>query len=355
MKQLIYFSLFCFCSLLLAACSQLDYYSQSISGHLSIMSASRPIAEVLSDPETSDSLKQRLTLAALYRRYASEVLHLPDNNSYRSYADIGRSSVVWNVVAAPDDSLIPKQWCFAFVGCLPYRGYYAQAEAETYGAELATEGLDVLTYGVPAYSTLGWFDDPLLNTVVALPDWGLAGIMFHELAHQLIYVEDDSSFNEAFAQMVEEEGWRRWLARHGTDEQKDLYQLVMVRKTGFRELLEETRSRLQGCYAPDKEHAVRIECKQRTLDRMQQQYLELKKSWGGYDGYDAWFKSHPNNANFVSVQTYRHYLPAFETLLSQREGDLLLFYAEVARLAELPYQERQKIMEELLLSEHETL
>ncbi len=355
MKKSIHFSFFCFFSLLLAACSQLDYYGQSISGHLSIMSASRPIEDVLSDPETVDSLKQRLTLAVEYRRYASEVLHLPDNDSYRSYADIGRSSVVWNVVAAPDDSLVPKQWCFVFVGCLPFRGYYAQVEAETYAAELATEGLDVFTYGVPAYSTLGWFDDPLLNTVVALPDWGLAGIIFHELAHQLIYVEDDSSFNEAFAQMVEEEGWRRWLASYGTDEQKGLYHQVMIRKTGFRELMEETRTTLQNCYDSGQEHTVRIECKQRALDRMQKQYVVLKKGWGGYTGYDAWFKSHPNNANFVSVQTYRHYLPAFETLLSRQKGDLLLFYTEVARLAELPYQDRKAIMERLLVSEHETL
>jgi predicted aminopeptidase len=351
MKNYLCFTLFVLLILLLSACGQLGYYRQSVSGHLAIMAQSRPIDEILSDPEITNILKQKLSRAVEYRRYASDVLNLPDNDSYLSYADIGRPAAVWNVVAAPDDSLRPKQWCFAFVGCLPYRGYYDQAEAQEYAGELTAEGFDVMTYGVPAYSTLGWFDDPLLNTLVDLPDWALAGIMFHELAHQLVYVEDDTIFNEAFAQMVEEEGWRRWLSSHGTDEGRALFLRYRARQNGFQGLLKQTREALQSCYGSDRKHAVRLECKQIALDLMQQQYVGLKKSWGGYSGYDTWFKSRPNNAHFVSSHTYRHYVPAFETLLHRQGGDLRLFYTEVKRLAELSAQERRQIMEGLLEDE----
>jgi predicted aminopeptidase len=312
------------------------------------MNSSRPIHEILSDPEFDDLLKQKLARAVEYRRYASTDLLLPDNDSYLSYTDTGRSAVVWNVVAAPDDSLIPKQWCFAFVGCLPYRGYYDQSEAIEYAEELSSQGFDTITYGVPAYSTLGWFDDPLLNTLIDLPDWALAGIMFHELAHQLVYVEDDTVFNESFAQMIEEEGWRRWLSDHGNEEQRLLYQQYQKRQSGFQTLLQQTREELLSCYDADQKHAAKIKCKQATLEVLQQRYLALKKSWDGYSGYDEWFQSGLNNAHFVSSNTYRHYVPAFEKLLQQQKGDLQLFYAEVEQLADLSFPERKLVMDRLL-------
>ncbi len=340
---------------LLTACNNLGYYSQSVSGHLSIMSASRPIDELLDDPEVSDILKQKLSQALEYRSFASEVLLLPDNDSYLSYADTGRSAAVWNVVAAPDDSLTPKQWCFAFVGCLPYRGYYDQAEAEAYAEELSAQSLDVLTYGVPAYSTLGWFDDPLLNTLIDLPDWALAGIMFHELAHQLVYVEDDTIFNEAFAQTVEEEGRRRWLEQHGTDAGRASFQQFSVRQSEFQVLMQETREKLLICYAPEQERHARLDCKQETIEQMQRLYVLLKDSWAGYAGYDDWLKPRPNNAHFVSSHTYQHYVPAFEKLLRQEGGDLQRFYVEIERLADLPLKERRQLMEGLLADEKQPL
>ncbi len=333
---------------LLTACNNLGYYSQSVSGHLAIMSASRPIDELLDDPEVSDILKQKLSQALEYRSFASEVLLLPENDSYLSYADTGRSAAVWNVVAAPDDSLTPKQWCFAFVGCLPYRGYYDQSEAEAYAEELSTQGLDVLTYGVPAYSTLGWFDDPLLNTLIDLPDWALAGIMFHELAHQLVYVEDDTNFNEAFAQTVEEEGRRRWLEQHGTEAGRASFRIYSDRQVEFQTMMQETREKLLICYESAQEHTARLGCKQTTLYQMQREYALLKEAWGGYAGYDYWFKPRPNNAHFVSSNTYQHYVPAFEKLLQQQGGDLQRFYTEVERLADLSQQERRRIMEGLI-------
>ncbi len=352
--HLLYISI-CLVLLQLTACSNLGYYSQSVSGHLSIMSASRPIDELLDDPEVSDMLKHKLTQALKYRGFASEVLFLPDNDSYLSYADTGRSAAVWNVVAAPDDSLLPKQWCFAFVGCLPYRGYYDQVEAESYAEELAAQGLDVLTYGVPAYSTLGWFDDPLLNTLIDLPDWALAGIMFHELAHQLIYVEDDTIFNEAFAQSVEEEGRRRWLKQNGTETGRASFRLHTARKAEFQALMQETRDKLLLCYESTQERTARLDCKRATINRMQREYTLLKEAWGGYSGYDDWLEPQPNNAHFVSSHTYQHYVPAFEKLLEQQGGNLQHFYAEVERLADLPLQERRQIMEGLLADEKQPL
>ena len=353
MKKPLCFITFTVLSLLLLACSQLGYYSQSISGHLTIMSARRPIEEMLSDPNVAAELKEKLVRAVAYRRYATESLYLPENDSYLSYADTGRSAALWNIVAAPDDSLVPKQWCFVIAGCLPYRGYYDQTEANVYAGRLTAEGYDVKIYAVPAYSTLGWFDDPLLNTVIDLPEWGLAGIIFHELAHQLVYVQDDAIFNEAFAQMVEEEGVRRWLAAYGTDEIRATFQRSETRQAGFRALLQQTRGALAACYATDREHAARIACKEEVLDRMQLQYAELKESWGGYAGYDGWFRSRPNNASFVSAQTYRHYLPAFERVLQEQNGDLKLFYAEVKRLAALSFQERKEVMDRLLTRDDE--
>ena len=351
MKHLSPLIITCLVLLMLTACSNLGYYSQSVSGHLSIMSASRPIVEILDDPEVSDILKQKLARALEFRSFASEVLLLPDNDSYLSYADTKRSAAVWNVVAAPDDSLTPKQWCFAFVGCLPYRGYYDQAEAESYAEELSTRNLDVLTYGVPAYSTLGWFDDPLLNTLLDLPDWALAGIMFHELAHQQVYVEDDTIFNEAFAQMVEEEGRRRWLDQNGTVEELAAFQRVISRQAEFQALMAQTREALMRCYDPGQDRASRLVCKQATIDQMIQDYFGLKHQWGGYSGFDYWFEPRPNNAHFVSSDTYRHYVPAFEKILQLQAGDLTLFYSEVERLADLSQLERHQILEGLLEDE----
>ena len=250
---------------------------------------------------------------------------------------------------------MPKQWCFAFVGCLPYRGYFDQAEAKEYASELSSQGFDALSYGVPAYSTLGWFDDPLLNTLIDLPDWALAGIMFHELAHQLVYAEDDTAFNEAFSQMVEEEGVRRWLSQNGTEADRSSFRRVKARQVEYQSLVKQTSEALRGCYSPEQKRSARLDCKRITIDRMLQQYAELKLAWDGYSGYDYWLNPRPNNAHFVSAHTYRHYIPAFEEILRQQEGDLPRFYAEVARLVDLSIKERRQYMEQLLKVKNEAL
>jgi predicted aminopeptidase len=265
---------------------------------------------------------------------------LPDNASYKQYADLGRQYVVWNVFAAPEFSLEPVQWCFPFAGCVGYRGYFSETEAEQFARELAAERRDVYVGGVAAYSTLGWFADPILNTFAHYPDVLLARLIFHELAHQVVYVADDSVFNESFAVTVEREGLRRWLARNGTDNDREVFKLMSTRREGFVRLLGTYRERLAALYksglAPDPMRAG----KQRIFAEMDVDYRRLKAEWGGFAGYDRWFSQKPNNAHFVSIAIYTQMVPAFEALLQQSGGDLARFYAAVRQLAVLPREQR---------------
>ncbi|MDE2456588.1 MAG: aminopeptidase, partial [Burkholderiales bacterium] len=219
--------------MLASGCSTAGYYAQALGGHLAVLRKSRPVSEWLADPATPAPLRARLELAERMRDYAVTALGLPDNASYRRYADLGRSAVVWNVVAAPELSLTLETWCFPVMGCVGYRGYYDKAAAEALGAELKAQGWEVEVYGVPAYSTLGWSNwlggDPLLNTFIDWPDGELARLIFHELAHQVVYVKGDSTFNESFAVSVEQEGVKRWLAAHGTDEQRHEHEQAHAR------------------------------------------------------------------------------------------------------------------------------
>ncbi len=204
--------------LVLSGCSNFGYYSQAIIGHLSIQVNLVPVADIIADSDTPPELKNQLEKVVEMRAYASEHLFLPSNASYSSYTDLKRPYVLWNVVAAPEFSLEPRQWCFPFAGCVQYRGYYAKEDAQVFAAELNKDGDDIYVGGVAAYSTLGWFADPMLNTILFRDDVSLAGLIFHELAHQQLYVKNDSAFNEGFAKTVELEGVRRWLLNHGTQE-----------------------------------------------------------------------------------------------------------------------------------------
>jgi len=331
-----------------AGCGEAGYYLQSVRGHLAVMSARQPIEELLADKQTPAQLRSRLETVQTIRRFAVDDLALPDNDSFTTYADIGREAVVWSVVAAPDDSLSPLVWCFPFAGCVPYRGYFAKQDAESYAVKLRAEGYDVLIGEVPAYSTLGWFSDPVLNTFIDYPDWLLAEVIVHELAHQVVYVEDDADFNEAFAQAVMEEGGRRWLAGFGSEESKVQAQLYRERQKAFAALIAATRSALLDCYGCETSHAKKLACKQETLDGMQQEYSELRKDWGGYSGYDFWFERDFNNARFVSVATYTRLVPAFSRLLRQHDNDMTAFYAAVRDLAALPYAERHVALDALV-------
>jgi predicted aminopeptidase len=337
-----------FAALAASGCTTVEYYSQAVRGQFEVMQRSRPIDEVLADPAAPAALKTRLARAQEIRDFAVRELGLPDNGSYRGYADLGRPFVVWNVFAAPELSLEPVKSCFPVAGCVTYRGYYAQADAAAQAAALAAQGLDTHVGGVPAYSTLGWFDDPVLNTFVRYPDAELARLVFHELAHQVLYVKDDTTFNESFATAVELAGVERWLAAHAGPAERAAHEAQQQRRREFLALLLGYRERLERAYAREASAAAKREAKAALLAALREDYESMKqKSWGGYAGYDGFFAGGVNNAHFASVAAYAALVPAFQALLAQEQGDLPRFYAAAKRLAKLPRDERLAALERL--------
>jgi predicted aminopeptidase len=325
---------------LLGGCANAGYYLQSIHGQIDILRRERAIAQMVTDPATPAPLREKLETAERIRAYASAALGLPDNASYTRYADLGRPFVLWNVFATPEFSLQPLQWCFAFAGCVKYRGYFEREEAERFAAQLAQQGNDVFTGGVPAYSTLGWFADPVLNTFVNYPRPELARLIFHELAHQVAYVKDDSMFNESFAVTVEREGVKRWLARHGTPRDKALFETLQQRRREFKALVVKTRARLEALYASSLPVEEKRRRKAEIFDALDVSYEQLRKAWGLTGAGDPWLGQRPNNALLASVAIYTQLVPAFQQLLREAHGDLPTFYREVKALAALPETER---------------
>ncbi|OQW94804.1 MAG: hypothetical protein BWK79_04760 [Beggiatoa sp. IS2] len=331
----------------LNGCSHIAYYSQAAAGQWDIFRRSQPIAKVVANPTTSSKLKQQLSDIVQIRAFASQELHLPDNRSYTYYADLERPYAVWSVVAAPAFSLIPKQWCFLFLGCISYRGYFSQESAQVLAAELRAQDYDVYVAGVVAYSTLGWFTDPVLNTVLAWPQPHIAAVIFHELAHQQLYIPNDTTFNESFAVAVEQVGVERWLAQQGTSEETIAYQESRRRETEFIGLVLATRNQLQAIYQRELPRAELQIAKEAAFDDLRNQYVQLRSRWGNYTGYDKWFREDLNNAKLASVVTYQALVPAFRALLTQKNGDLLAFYEEVAKLGKLPKEQRYLELEKL--------
>ncbi len=332
---------------LVAGCSTIGYYAQSIQGHMALMDAARPIGEVVEDPAVAPQVKQRLERAQQMRSYASASLALPDNASYTRYADLKRPYAVWNVFATPELSMKLKQWCYPVVGCAGYRGYFDRADAEALAAQLRAEGHDVNVAGVPAYSTLGWFADPLLNTFIAGTEGQVAGLIFHELAHQVVYVGGDTTFNESFAVTVEREGVRRWLAEHGDDATRQAYADFAQRRTQFLELLLLYRGRLEALYAGDAPKEQLRARKAALFADLQRDYARLKEQWGGFAGYDRYFAQDLNNAHLAAVGAYNDLVPAFSALLASKGGDFGAFYAEVKRIAALPKEQRDAALTQM--------
>ncbi|MBE0503912.1 MAG: aminopeptidase [Desulfuromonadales bacterium] len=331
----------------LALCSDLGYYAQAIQGHVKVLLARQPIEKLLMESNTPPELKERLQLVLEIRDFASRELQLPENGSYRSYADIQRAAVVTNVIAAPEFSLQPLNWCFPFAGCVSYRGYYDPQTAERFAASLREQGYETDLYGVSAYSTLGWFDDPVLNTFIDWPEAALAGQIFHELAHQQLYVKDDSSFNEAFAEVVEAEGVKRWLARQGQIPRPAITER-QERQQAFTELLLQSRRELEALYASGQSAEVMRAEKKIIFSELRQRYQLLRdETWQGYSGFDRWFERPVNNARLAAVATYHDRKPSFLTLLQRADGDLGRFYREAAALARHPRAERDGILAEL--------
>jgi predicted aminopeptidase len=341
-------------SLPLAGCGTVGYYGQAVAGHVSLMSARVPIEDVIADPATPEAVRERLQVALAAREFAVTELGLPDNGSYTRYVQLDRSAVVYNVFAAPEFSLQPRTWCFPVAGCVVYRGYFAEARAQREAERYAARGDDTWVGGAAAYSTLGRFEDPLLSTMLYREDARLAGLLFHELAHQRLYVKGDSAFNEAFATAVEEEGVRRWLGQAGRHEELAAWEALGERVLAFEHLLARTRARLQSVYDSGLPEDEMRAAKAEAFAQLEREYQALKASWGGWTGYDRWFETPPNNARLVPSATYRGFVPAFRMLLRDADGDLEAFYAAAERLAALSQAERDAEMRRLLAIADET-
>lgn len=333
---------------LVVGCSTVGYYSQAIDGQLTILARRQPIAEIIADPDTAPELKQKLQQVVRMRRFAVDVLNLPDNASYTSYADLERPYVVWNVFAAPEFSLTPLQWCYPVAGCVSYRGYFSEQGANHFADKLARDGNEVYVAGISAYSTLGWFHDPLLNTMLTRSETSLAGTLFHELAHQRLYAKGDTAFNESFATTIELEGVRRWLQQNHQADQYAEYQASLQRKLQFIALVQGAREKLKILFATDIPDPKKRERKKQIYARLKQDYRQLRAKWGGYAGYDAWFARDLNNAHLVPIGSYYDYVPVFQAMLERYHGDLNAFYESAGRLAELGPDERRDALEKMM-------
>jgi predicted aminopeptidase len=320
------------------------YLLESAAGQLQLMSKRKPIGRVIANPATPREVKSQLEAVAQIREFATRRLGLPDNGSYRSYADLGRQYVVWNVVAAPEFSVDPKEWCYPIVGCVAYRGYFVEHRARRFADDLQRRGLDVTVDGVAAYSTLGHFDDPILNTMLGWNDVELASIIFHELTHQMIYVPDDADFNEALATTVEEEGVRRWLQSLSRDQDLERYRVYQERFSEVLNLLTRAREDLLTLYASgiDRERMRRE--KAAIYAALRKSYSDLKHEWGGHAPFDSWFEGEINNAHLASIATYYACVPGFRRELAAAGGDLGEFYARVRQLAKIDQRERDALL-----------
>ena len=343
--------------LVMSGCQTLSYYGQAIKGHYEIVGHRQKIEELLADPQTPARLKAKLQLVQDLRAFAAQDLRLPVDGHYEKYADVHRSFVVWNIEAAPEFSLEAKAWWYPFVGRLEYRGYFAERGAQRYAAALAKKGYDVYVGGVTAYSTLGWFRDPVLNTFVFDPEPDLAETLFHELAHGRLFASGDTDFNEAFATIVGQEGARRWLRARGDQAALDRYLAQLRREAQFTRLVMNTRERLMTLYGDERTDASKIKAtrkprwvapeqlrrqKQELFEGLRQEYEQLKAQWGDHAEYDAWFAQPLNNAQLNSVATYYDLVPGFERLLELNGGDLGKFYAAATRLTKLSKAERHR-------------
>jgi len=324
----------------LAGCG-IGYYWQAMTGHMELMRSTRPVADVIADPQISSAWRQKLIDAGVAVDFAHEQLLLPDNGSYALFADIDRPYVVWNVVAAPPLSLAPQTWCFPVVGCVSYRGYFSRENAQAFADELSAAGQDVFVGGVAAYSTLGRFTDPLLSTMMSMPDDRLAGLIFHELAHQRLYVRDDTQFNEGFASFVEAEGIRRWLLNRGDEAALCRYRLERDRRRQVLDLIGEIRASLGSVYGQDIPDPEKLAAKAELLVTLNVAYDRLQTTWIGPPDFDHWFAAPFSNARFVVLATYEDDVPAFAALFAQSGDDFAVFFRRAAELAAEPADARR--------------
>ncbi len=331
--------------LALQGCGNLAYYAQSMDGHLSLMSASRPVDKLLDDPSAPTAAKEQLAQARDIRQFAIDELALPDNRSYRKYVDTGRPFVTWAVFAAPELSLQMRTWCFPVVGCVPYRGYFSEQAADRFADGIRRQGDDIYVTGVPAYSTLGFFADPLLNTMFGRGETYLAATVFHELAHQVVYVPGDAVFNESFASTVEETGVEKWLRQRGDTATLARYHAGLRIDAEFVALVASAREELNTVYTSDASDAQKRAEKEAVIADLRIRYRRMRDGpWKGFNGYDRWFEGPINNAKLAPIAVYSDLVPAFRRLLALCDDDYALFYGSVERIGKLDFERRRQAL-----------
>ena len=350
MKVRIFLSVVLILSVLLAGCQTIGYYSQAVGGHAAIWLGQRDIEAVLADPEVDESIKQQLLELQQVREFASVELMLPRNDSYSRYVDTGRQYVVWNVVATPRYSVDPVESCFPVVGCVSYRGYYDREEAIGQAKKLKAGGLDVFVGGVGAYSTLGWFDDPLLNTMLSRSRADTTALIFHELAHQQVFIKGDTKFNESFATAVAEIGLNQWAREQGETKLLTEYRLQRARRAEVVALVLRSREAMQQAYlsaGPDDEQAL-AEIKTQQFEQMKSAYQALKENGGGTPGFDKFFAADLNHASLALFGEYHGWVGAFKRLFEKNNRDWRAFYKAVEDLSKLDKPEREARLQRLL-------
>jgi predicted aminopeptidase len=327
-------------------CCSLPYYNQAINGQMEILRNRKPISDLVDNPETPAKLRKKLIFIQSVRDFAAKELHLPVNGHYLSYVALERPYVVWNVFAAPQFSLTPKTWCFPIVGCVSYRGYFDEVGARRFGDSMKQEGYDVFIGGAIAYSTLGWFDDPVLSTFVSLSEPDTAALIFHELAHGVLYIKDDTAFNESFATAVEQEGLRRWQVTADDPGGYEKWLRKQQRRHKFTSLVSKYRDRLKALYESDLPLSAKRKKKAVVFTQMNSEFRDLKSNYSDMAVYDAWFNYPLNNAQLISVATYHDWVPAFGKILSECGGNLEKFYEKCGQLAKKNPAERNRILEQ---------
>lgn len=333
-------------SALLVACETIGYYGQAARGQLGILLAREDIQRLLADEDLAPELAARFQELLAIREFAATELALPVGSNYSTYVDVGREHVVWNVFAAEEFSTDALTWCYPIAGCVAYRGYFSEQGARRYAERLQADGYDVYMGGVDAYSTLGWFDDSLLSTVLDRELYQLAGLIFHELAHQVVYLPGDTTFNESFATTVEREGVDRWLRASGRTELLPSARLSRSRQELFVALVTDYRHRLAELYAEELAEAELRAGKARIQDELRAAYEILKAQWQGYAGYDNWFAQELNNAQLATVGSYNDLVPFFQDLLADSEGDFRVFFSRVQAIADSGAEEREALLAE---------
>jgi predicted aminopeptidase len=341
----------------LSGCETVSFYRQAIKGQYQLFSNQQPIDKLATNSTTEPRLRKQLHLVQELRGFAEKELKLPVDNHYRKYVDVHRPYVVWNVEAAPEFSMEPRSWWYPLVGSLEYRGYFSERAAQNYAGTLRKKGYDVYLGGAIAYSTLGWFKDPVLNTFIFDPEPNLAETIFHELGHQRVFARGDTDFNEAFATTVGQEGARRWLRAKGDTDAFERYEAELQRNNDFVHLIMGAREELETLYGDERNEAGKIKASRRSRDiapeqlrerkkavfeRLQNRYSQLKAQWDGNTEYDHFFSRQLNNAQLNSVAAYYDLVPGFMQLLKLNGDDLEKFYDAAEKLSKKPKKERQQ-------------